>query len=407
MSKITFLLTQDLESPSGLGRYWPMARYLAALGHQVKIGALHSNFNSLSKSIEKINNVSIHYLAQMHVLKKGSTKIYFPFWKLITVAVYATLKFICFILSDTADIVYVGKPHPMNGIAGIVAKITKKSKLFLDCDDYEKNINHFQNPLQKWIVSFFERILPFFADLIITNTMFTQQRLISAGISPKKVILIPNGIDIERFIKPSDMELEKLREELGLHKGWKIIGFIGTLGLTSHPVDLLIEAFKKVHQVIPNTKLLLVGGGEDINSLIQISNKMNLQNDILFTGRVPPDQIVKYYHLMDVSVDPVYDDLAAKGRSPLKMFESWACGVPFVTGDVGDRRMLSGEPPSSFIIKPGDSGELAKGILAILTEPSLSDKFRDLGKKRSQDFYWENIISNQRHLFEVKNNETT
>jgi hypothetical protein len=48
MSKITFLLTQDLESPSGLGRYWPMARYLAALGHQVKIGALHSNFNSLS-----------------------------------------------------------------------------------------------------------------------------------------------------------------------------------------------------------------------------------------------------------------------------------------------------------------------------------------------------------------------
>ncbi len=47
--KIHFLLTQDLESPSGLGRYAPMARELVALGHQVRVSALHSAYDELER----------------------------------------------------------------------------------------------------------------------------------------------------------------------------------------------------------------------------------------------------------------------------------------------------------------------------------------------------------------------
>lgn len=48
MKKILFLLTQDLASPSGLGRYFPIAKYLVEQGYQAEIGALHSDYENLS-----------------------------------------------------------------------------------------------------------------------------------------------------------------------------------------------------------------------------------------------------------------------------------------------------------------------------------------------------------------------
>ncbi len=52
--RILFLLTQDLDSPSGAGRYQPMAKYLTKLGHQVTIAALHSNYFSLKRHLSQL-----------------------------------------------------------------------------------------------------------------------------------------------------------------------------------------------------------------------------------------------------------------------------------------------------------------------------------------------------------------
>ncbi len=67
--KILFLLTQDLESPAGVGRYFPWAQGLARLGHQVSIAALHANYAALKKTHFEAGGVDIQYVAQMHVLK--------------------------------------------------------------------------------------------------------------------------------------------------------------------------------------------------------------------------------------------------------------------------------------------------------------------------------------------------
>ena len=55
--RIHFLLTQDLESPSGLGRYFPMARELVRLGHQVTISALHSDYANLKHKDEVVETL--------------------------------------------------------------------------------------------------------------------------------------------------------------------------------------------------------------------------------------------------------------------------------------------------------------------------------------------------------------
>ncbi len=126
---------------------------------------------------------------------------------------------------------------------------------------------------------------------------------------------------------------------------------------------------------------------------------MGLADQVKFTGRLAPEEVGTYYHLADVSVDPVLDDGAAQGRSPLKLFESWACGVPFVSCDVGDRRLLLGEPASGLLAVPGDASSLAERILVVLKDPQMAERLRKIGSDRVEAFYWDVLVKDLDNLY--------
>ena len=170
-----------------------------------------------------------------------------------------------------------------------------------------------------------------------------------------------------------------------------MVVYVGSLSLPSHPVDLLVKAFASVHAALPETALVLVGGGEDFDTLQRLVCSLGLETAVHLCGRVPPDQAPLYYQMADVSVDPVHDDDAARGRSPLKLFESWASQVPFVTADVGDRGVLLGSPPAGILSRPGDPDSLAESILQILQNPALASELRQRGLERAALYTWERL----------------
>jgi glycosyltransferase involved in cell wall biosynthesis len=390
MSSIVFLLSQSLDSPSGLGRYGPLACQLAKLGHQVEIFALHPAFGELDQRSLDVDGVQVHYVAQMHVIKSGNSKSYFSTPQLVKVTLLAAWHLSRSAINSKANIVYVGKPHPMNSIAGLFARIINRSMLFLDCDDYEAGSGRFNSRWQKSIISFFEKWMPRQVKLITTNTYFMRDKLISWGIPAEKIQYLPNGVDRIRFSKTDPGEVESLRAELELGSK-KVIGYIGSLSLPSHPVNLLLEAFHKIHEYDQNTILMLVGGGEDKILLNQLVQELGISQATRFCGRVLPEKIPLYYSLSDVSVDPVYDNDAARGRSPLKLFESWACGVPFVTADVGDRKSLLGDPPAGLLAQPGDPESLAESIQRVLSDKTLANSIVEAGKLKIRDYYWDEL----------------
>ncbi|MCC6956972.1 MAG: glycosyltransferase family 4 protein [Anaerolineales bacterium] len=391
--KVLFLLTQDLESPGGLGRYFPLARELARLGHQVSISALHADFHSLKERCFIRDDVKVRYVSQMHVSKRGNYKRYFSPFQLMGIVGSATIKLTGSALNTPADIIHVGKPHPMNGIAGLIARRKPDRKLFVDCDDYEAASGHFKYSWQKSIISNSERQLPRRADFVTTNTQFMRSKLVSWGIDPSKIIQLPNGIDRQRFANPEPEQVETLRTRLGLG-GKKVIAFIGSLSLVSHPINLLLEAFEIIRSQISDGHLLIVGGGESYDELRVQAERLDLKDDVSFTGRVPPDQLVNYYHLSHVTVDPVYDNEAARGRLPMKLFESWACGVPFITADVGDRRQYLANPPAGLLTRPGDPAALADAILRLLADSDLANQISRTGLRLVEDYYWDQLVKN-------------
>ena len=387
--KILFLLTQDLESPLGIGRIWPLAKELAKCGHQVRIAALHSRWHELTERRFEREGVVVQYVGPMHVRKVGSQKVYYSMLGLVYIALRACWALTRAALAQKVDIIHVGKPHPMNGIAGLLAKRLRGGILCVDCDDYEAASNRFGAGWQRKVVAFFEQNIPRRAQVVTTHSQFMWDKLAAWGCPPDRIHFLPNGVDRERFAPPRPEEVEALGKKLGL-QGRQVVAYLGTLSLANHPVNLLLEAFALLLKRLPEAILLLVGGGDDFERLKEMAQQLGVERGVVFSGRVAAGEVPRYYALADVTVDPVYDDDAAKGRLPLKMFESWAMGVPFVTSPVGERLRLAGDPPAILLAQPaGDVQALALSIQSVLTSVDLADSLRNRGLERVKDFSWD------------------
>ncbi len=390
--KILFLLTQDLESPSGLGRYYPMARELSKFGHEVQIAALHPDYGNLEKTRLVQDDVLIQYVAPMHIRKSKNTKTYYSPLRLLLIALRATFALTIAAFQLEADLIVVGKPHPMNSIAGLLVSKLKGIPLVLDSDDYEAGSGRFQDRFQRKIVTWFEDYLPRKACAVITNTRFNQQRLKSIGVPEENVHYIPNGILYERFQAIDKKDVEDIRRRYSLGSA-KVVGYIGSLSSPTHPVQFLIDTFATVLEKHPSSVLLIIGGGQDYAKLKTHIEDLQLQGNIHLVGRVPSGKIPTYYRTCDITVEPVFRDDAARGRSPLKLFESWISHVPFITGDVGDRQELIGDPPAGVLVKPGSAEELAGAICELLTDEGKRSELAARGFERAQDYYWSHLSS--------------
>jgi glycosyltransferase involved in cell wall biosynthesis len=396
--RIAFLLTQSLDSPSGLGRFGPLARELGKLGHQVSIFALNP-YPSKPNPIDLLEGVSVKYVGPMHVVKQGDKKVYYPAYKLLPVVLKATWGLSLASLKTSTDVIYVCKAQPMNGLAGIFTRYLRGRYLCVDCDDYEAASSNFSNRWQSSIVTFFEKQIPRFARLVTTNTHFMKKKLVEWGVPENRIVYLPNGVDLSRFQNLEPKETESLRFRLGI-KDKQVVAYIGSLSLASHPIELLLLAFEQLHARIPGSVLLLVGGGESLEILKQKVKELSLHEHVRFTGRVLPEDVPLYYHLASVTVDPVYDDETARSRSPLKLFESWASGIPFVSADVGDRRYLLGEPSAGLLARPGDSTSLADCLVEVLQNPTLGAELKQRGLARVNRFTFKELGGQLASAFE-------
>lgn len=396
--RLLFLLTQDLESPAGIGRYFPWAKAMVRRGHQVTIAALHADYDHAPQKHFTSQGVQVHYVAQMHVLKQGDQKIYYSTPKLIGRTIQATIALTHAAITIPADIIQVGKPQPMNGLAGWVAKVLRRRVLCVDCDDLESANNRFEGGWQRRIVGFFETHIPLQADHVTTHTRVLLNQLQTLGLPSEKITYLPHGFDRDRFADPEWSQVEALRDQYGL-RGKPVVVYVGSMSLGSHAVDLLLEAFTILRQTQPEAILLLVGGGQDFGTLNQRSIEMGLGRSVIFCGRIPANDAPRYYRLGNVSVDPIPDNASGRASLSLKMFETWASQVPLVTVDVGDRREILGNPPAGLIAPPGDPNALASALQQILAQPELAKTLAQRGLVRAGQFNWDKLAEQMEAVY--------
>jgi len=363
---------------------------MAKLGYQVEIAALHPAFNKIKQRVFIQDGVKVSYVAQMHVRLDGNRRLYFNPAQLMFVAASAAFALAQKGLTSRADIIHVAKAQPMNGFAGWLSARLRNRPMYLDCDDDETASNRFGGEWQRSMVRWWEQRLPLEAKGVTVNTSYLRQRCLREGISEERVRLVPNGFDPERFKPPAAAEIENVRNRWGL-SGRQIILYMGSLSFANHPILLLLDAFEQVRQSLSSVRLLIVGGGEDYERLEKEIQVRGLGEAVVLAGRVDPSAVAGIYAASHIVVDPVLDDDAGRARSPLKIVEGLAMGIPIVTGNTGDRSITLEGGKAGVLVEPGNAGALAEGLLMVLKDPARYAQMMVEARSLREKFRWDHL----------------
>lgn len=223
--------------------------------------------------------------------------------------------------------------------------------------------------------------------------------IIARGVPAEKVTVIPNAVDIQRFqfeVAPDP----ELREQLGL-AGKTVLGFIGSF-YAYEGLPLLLEALPRILGERPELKLLLVGGGPQELQLKELAHRMQLADHIIFSGRVPHDQVQKYYDQVDIFVYPRYSMRLTELVTPLKPLEAMAQGRLVVASDVGGHKELIADRKTGWLFKAGDAEDLARTVLDLLARPALWPEIKRAGRQYvEQERNWPASVRRYRGIYEA------
>lgn len=352
---------------------------------------LHPTWDRLTRRESHERDVSLRYVGQMHVYGYPGARRSFGPARLLSVSLRSALALAAGAIHSRAEVIQIAKPQPINGFAGLLAARVCGARMLVDCDDYEAGANRFAAAWQQRMVALWEERLPRFAAGVSVNTRFMQRYCEEHAVAAERICYVPNGVRDAQFGPPNRAHVQALRAALGLESHPTLIYF-GAISTIAHGVGLLLEAFARVLHELPQARLMLVGDGDDRPALQAHSAELGIAHAVIWAGSVAPEALPVYLGLAEASCDPVVDTPAMAARSPLKIVESLAQGLPVITGDVGDRRELIGAS-AGLIVAPGDASALAAGITTLLSDQRMRTTMANAAREQAEKLRWERIVA--------------
>ncbi|MBQ1496596.1 MAG: glycosyltransferase [Bacilli bacterium] len=183
---------------------------------------------------------------------------------------------------------------------------------------------YFDKPSKKLV----EYLTKFYCDKTVTELIVPSRKIYNIFMNKykanKPVNIIGTGMDISRFNKDNFNieDIKKLKEKYGIKEDEFVIGSVSRIA-KEKSIDRIIDNYKKIIEKIPNSKLLLVGDGPDKEELMKQVERLDLTNNVIFTGKVPIEDIQIYYQLMDV-----FTTFSVTETQGLTVIEAMASSLP-------------------------------------------------------------------------------
>jgi glycosyltransferase involved in cell wall biosynthesis len=216
------------------------------------------------------------------------------------------------------------------------------------------------------------------ATRVIAITGGLRDELIDRGVDEDKILLVPNGVDTERFV-PLERDVE-LQRELRL-EGKKVIGYIGSV-LDYEGLDLLIRAAAELDKTRDDFHVLIVGDGAEKEAFESLAEELGLLSRVVtFTGRVPHEDVERYYSLVDIAPFPRLPLPVCELVSPLKPFEAMAMGKAVVASDVRALAEIVTDGENGLLHAKGDSADLVRALGMLLDDDELRGRLGETGRR--------------------------
>jgi len=204
----------------------------------------------------------------------------------------------------------------------------------------------------------------------------------------EKFVEIPLGVDTERFYpQPKDTGL---LEKYEIKPDEKIILFVGGLDRAHwfKGIEVLLRAVANLQFSISNFQLIIIGGGDLRPKYEKMAEDLGIGEKVIFAGKVPDDDLPKYYNLADIFVLPSISRSEAFG---LVVLEAMACAKPVIVSDLPGPRTLVSD--NGLKVKIGDVNHLSDRLLMLLRNKELAQKFGANGREKVLEQYnWPKVV---------------
>ena len=235
------------------------------------------------------------------------------------------------------------------------------------------------------------------ATRVLAITGALRDELVRRGVDGDKIVLVPNGVDTTRFV-PRARD-EELAARLGLASR-TVIGYVGSI-LNYEGIELLLDAAAQLRRERGDVAFLFVGDGAELEEYRERVEREGLADTVIFTGRVPHDEVEDYYSVVDIAPFPRMPLPVCEMVSPLKPFEAMAMGKAVVVSDVAALAEIVDEGRTGLIHRKGDAQSLTRALRLLLDDPDLRRRLADGGLqwvRRDRD--WRSVATTVGQVYE-------
>lgn len=215
------------------------------------------------------------------------------------------------------------------------------------------------------------------ADRVIAVSKEIAKRMKRARIDSKKICLIENGVNLERFQKK--IASESIKESLGIKKDVPVVATVGAL--TEEKGHLyLLRAIPKVVQRFPEAIFLFIGDGRERPNLEKTTSSLGIKNSVIFAGM--RNDVPGLLSILDVFVLPSLNE-----GLPMALLEAQAARIPVVATRVGAMPDVVEDRVTGILVSPKDPQAIAEAIIMILSDKKFASDIAHKGFERVRDHF--------------------
>jgi glycosyltransferase involved in cell wall biosynthesis len=378
MKKI-LMIVENLPVPFDR-RVWQEANTLVNAGYKVSV--ISPKGKGYQENYEEINGIHIC----RHPLPKEADGI------LGYIREYSTALFWEFILAwkvykkQGIDIIHACNPPDLIFLIGIFYKVLFGVKFVFDHHDInpELYIAKFQRrDFGYYLMVWLERLTYKLADIsIATNDSYKKIALQRGRMAPQNVFVVRSGPDLNRLKIITDHETREKECK-------NLVGYLGVMG-KQEGIDYLLRA---VHFIIFSLNIrdihfYLVGGGTELNSMMEYSRALEVEEYVTFTGRISDEEMLAILNSVDICINSdIVNEMNDKSTMN-KVMEYMALGKPIVQFDMTEGRVTAQE--ASLYAEPNNVEDFANKIVQLLRDEKLRKKMGQFGQERvRRELAWE------------------
>jgi glycosyltransferase involved in cell wall biosynthesis len=252
-----------------------------------------------------------------------------------------------------------------------------------------------KNVLFRWMANFAWQS----ASLLTTNSGELRDEAIRLGASAGKFDLIIYGVSAAEFV-PSDEGTADLRAALDLSADDVVVLGVGRM-VYKKGFDVLIRATALLHELHPHVKTVLIGEGDLKAQWQKLAQDSGVGERVRFVGRVPYDEIARYYNMADMLAMPSVTN-PVDGLN-VCVLDAMACGKPIIASRVAGNALVVADGINGIRVDEGRPEQLAHAMARLADAPVLRAKMGAASRKRiEEEFDWPHLARKYlRHFEEI------